>query len=244
VAGNVRVGNTVNMLTNWQSIEYTTSQNFDRRAFDAVNAILVVPGAIGAFRKTAMEDIDGFTTDTLAEDCDLTLRMLRAGYVIRSCNEALALTEAPETLNMFLKQRSRWTFGMMQSFWKHRDLLFVSKKLNISWIALPNLLIFNFIIPFFSPIVDILFIAGLFTYDAPEYIFFYLLYYVIDCIIAAMAYKFDKQKFTVKTALYLFVQRFIYRQLLFYVLYKSYKKAIKGELVGWGVLKRTGNVKD
>jgi peptidoglycan-N-acetylglucosamine deacetylase len=244
VAGNVRVGNTVNMLTNWQSIEYTTSQNFDRRAFDAVNAILVVPGAIGAFRKTAMEDIDGFTTDTLAEDCDLTLRLLRAGYVIRSCNKALALTEAPETLNMFLKQRSRWTFGMMQSFWKHRDLLFISKKLNISWIALPNLLIFNFIIPFFSPIVDILFIAGLFTYDAPEYIFFYLLYYVIDCIIAAMAYKFDKQKFTLKTALYLFVQRFIYRQLLFYVLYKSYKKALKGELVSWGVLKRTGNVKD
>lgn len=244
VAGNVRVGNTVNMLTNWQSIEYTTSQNFDRRAFDVVNAILVVPGAIGAFRKTAMEDIDGFTTDTLAEDCDLTLRLLRAGYVIRSCNEALALTEAPETLNMFLKQRSRWTFGMMQSFWKHRDLLFISKKLNISWIALPNLLIFNFIIPFFSPIVDILFIAGLFTYDAPEYIFFYLLYYVIDCIIAGMAYKFDKQKFTLKTALYLFVQRFIYRQLLFYVLYKSYKKAIKGELVSWGVLKRTGNVKD
>jgi cellulose synthase/poly-beta-1,6-N-acetylglucosamine synthase-like glycosyltransferase len=242
VAGNVRVGNTLNMLTNWQSIEYITSQNFDRRAFDAVNAILVVPGAIGAFRKTVMKEIDGFTTDTLAEDCDLTLRILRAGYQIRSCNEALALTEAPETLNMFLKQRSRWTFGMMQSFWKHRDLLFVSRKLNLSWIALPNLLIFNFIIPIFSPIVDILFIAGLFTYDAPQYIFFYLLYYVIDCIISFMAYKFDKQKFTIKTAAYLFVQRFIYRQLLFYVLFKSYKKAIKGELVSWGVLKRTGNV--
>ena len=244
VAGNVRVGNTLNMLTNWQSIEYTTSQNFDRRAFDAVNAILVVPGAIGAFRKTAMEEVDGFTTDTLAEDCDLTLRLLRAGYRIRSCNESLALTEAPETLNMFLKQRSRWTFGMMQSFWKHRDLLFVSKKLNLSWIALPNLLIFNFIIPFFSPIVDILFVAGLFTYAAPEYISFYLFYYIIDCIIAFMAYRFDKQKFTIKTALFLFVQRFVYRQLLFYVLFKSYKKAIKGELVSWGVLKRTGNVSD
>jgi peptidoglycan-N-acetylglucosamine deacetylase len=242
VAGNVRVGNTLNMLTYWQSIEYTTSQNFDRRAFDAVNAILVVPGAIGAFRKTAMEEVDGFTTDTLAEDCDLTLRLLRAGYRIRSCNESLALTEAPETLNMFLKQRSRWTFGMMQSFWKHRDLLFVSKKLNLSWIALPNLLIFNFIIPFFSPIVDILFIIGLFTYDAPQYVFFYLMYYVIDCIISFMAYRFDKQKFTLKTALLLFVQRFVYRQLLFYVLFKSYKKAIKGELVSWGVLKRTGNV--
>jgi len=244
VAGNVRVGNTLNTLTNWQSIEYITSQNFDRRAYDSVNAILVVPGAIGAFRKTAMKEIDGFTTDTLAEDCDLTLRMLRAGYVIRTCNEALALTEAPETLNMFMKQRSRWTFGMMQSFWKHRDLLFSFKKPNIGLVALPNLLIFNFLIPLFSPLVDILFIAGLFTHDAEQYIFFYLLYYFMDCLIASMAYYFDHQKFDLKKAMYLFVQRFIYRQLLFVVLLKAYLRAIKGELVIWGVLKRTGNVSE
>jgi len=244
VAGNVKVGNTLNMLTIWQSIEYTTSQNFDRRAYDAVNAILVVPGAIGAFRKTAMVAIDGFTTDTLAEDCDLTLRMLRAGYVIRTCNDALALTEAPETLKMFLKQRTRWTFGMMQSFWKHRDLLFSFKKANIGWVALPNLLIFNFIIPVFSPLVDILFIVGLFTHDSAQYVFFYMLYYLIDCLIASLAYHYDHQKFNLKKALYLFVQRFIYRQLLFFVLVKAYNKAIKGELVSWGVIKRTGNVKD
>jgi len=234
----------VNMLTHWQSIEYTTSQNFDRRAYDTVNAILVVPGAIGAFRKTAMEKIEGFTTDTLAEDCDLTLRMLRAGYKIRSCNGALALTEAPETLNMFMKQRSRWTFGMMQSFWKHRDLLFSFRKANIGLMALPNLLIFNFLIPILSPLVDILFIAGLFTHDAEQYIFFYLLYYLIDCMISALAYHYDHQKFTIKKALYLFVQRFVYRQLLFIVLFRAYKKAIKGELVSWGVLKRTGNVSE
>ena len=244
VAGNVRVGNTVNMLTHWQSIEYTTSQNFDRRAYDAVNAILVVPGAIGAFRKSAMTEVEGFTTDTLAEDCDLTLRMLRAGYKIRTCNEALALTEAPETLNMFMKQRSRWTFGMMQSFWKHRDLLFSFRKPNIGLMALPNLLIFNFLIPILSPLVDILFIAGLFTHDAEQYIFFYLLYYFIDCLIASLAYHYDHQKFTLRKALYLFVQRFVYRQLLFVVLFKAYIKAIKGELVSWGVLKRTGNVSE
>ncbi|HJV77754.1 MAG TPA: glycosyltransferase [Paludibacter sp.] len=244
VAGNVRVGNTLNMITNWQSIEYTTSQNFDRRAYDAVNAVLVVPGAIGAFRKTAMQEIEGFTTDTLAEDCDLTLRMLRAGYKIRTCNDALALTEAPETLNMFMKQRSRWTFGMMQSFWKHRDLLFSFKKPNIGLMALPNLLIFNFLIPILSPLVDILFIAGLFTHDAEQYIFFYLLYYFVDCLIASLAYHYDHQKFTLKKALYLFVQRFVYRQLLFVVLFKAYLRAIKGELVSWGVLKRTGNVSE
>jgi len=244
VAGNVRVGNTLNALTNWQSIEYTTSQNFDRRAYDYINSILVVPGAIGAFRKTAMEEVDGFTTDTLAEDCDLTLRLLRADYVIRTSNDAVALTEAPESLNMFVKQRTRWTFGMMQSFWKHRDLLFNVKKKNIGLVVLPNLLIFNFLIPVFSPIVDILFIAGLFTYNAGEYTFIYLLYYFIDCIISSYAFHLDHKKFTIKTAALLFVQRFVYRQILFVVLAKAYKKVIKGELVSWGILKRTGNVTD
>lgn len=244
VAGNVRVGNKVNMLTNWQSIEYTTSQNFDRRAFDYVNAILVVPGAIGAFRREAIFASQGFTTDTLAEDCDLTLRILRCGYSIRSCNEALALTEAPESLNMFIKQRFRWSFGMMQSLWKHRDMLFSFKKPNIGWVALPNLLIFNFIIPFFSPVVDIMFIAGLFTSHALLYTIFYLIYYVVDCIISSLAYKYDRQKFGLKQIGYLFVQRFIYRQLLFFVLLKAYLKAIKGEMATWGVLKRTGNVKN
>jgi peptidoglycan-N-acetylglucosamine deacetylase len=243
VAGNVKVGNTLNALTNWQSIEYITSQNFDRRAFDTVNAILVVPGAIGAFRKNVIEEINGFKSDTLAEDCDLTLRILRAGYIIKTSNEAIALTEAPETLNMFMKQRLRWTFGMMQSFWKHRDLLFSLKKTNIGWAVLPNLLLFNFLIPLFSPLVDIMFIVGVFTYNAQQYILFYLLYYLVDCIISMMAYKFDNQKFTFKTAIYLFIQRFIYRQLLFFVLYRAYKRAIKGELISWGVLKRTGNVK-
>jgi peptidoglycan-N-acetylglucosamine deacetylase len=243
VAGSVRVGNTLNLLTNWQSIEYITSQNFDRRAFDFVNAILVIPGAIGAFRKSAIDEIGAFTTDTLAEDCDLTLRLLCAGYIVRTCNEAMALTEAPEDRPMFLKQRFRWSFGMMQSFWKHRDLLFSFKKINIGWIVLPNLLIYNFIIPLFSPVVDIMFIAGLFTKHAGEYLFFYVLYFVVDCIISSLAYRYDNQNFDIKTALYLFIQRFIYRQLLFFVLLKAYLKAMKGELASWGVLKRTGNVK-
>lgn len=244
VAGNVKVGNTLNFLTNWQSIEYTTSQNFDRRAYDYVNAILVVPGAIGAFRKTVIQEINGFSTDTLAEDCDLTLRILRAGYIVKSSNDALAMTEAPETVKMFLKQRFRWSFGMMQSFWKHRDLLFNRKKWNLGWVVLPNLLVFNFLIPIFSPIVDILFIAGLFTHNADIYAFLYLLYYLLDCLIASLAYHYDHEKFTLRKALYLFVQRFVYRQLLFWVLLKAYLRAIKGEMALWGTQKRTGNVKN
>jgi cellulose synthase/poly-beta-1,6-N-acetylglucosamine synthase-like glycosyltransferase len=107
VAGNVKVGNEINMITKWQSIEYITSQNFDRRAFGYLNCITVIPGAIGAFRRKAVIESGGFTTDTLAEDCDLTMRLHKAGYIIANCNDALSYTEAPETIGQFLKQRFR-----------------------------------------------------------------------------------------------------------------------------------------
>ena len=113
VAGNVKVGNQRNMLTFWQAIEYTTSQNFDRMAYANINAITVVPGAIGAFKKSAINDAGGLTTDTLAEDCDLTIRILKAGYVIENENNAVAMTEAPEKVKQFVKQRTRWCFGIM-----------------------------------------------------------------------------------------------------------------------------------
>jgi hypothetical protein len=86
-------------------------------------------------------------------------------------------------------------------------------------------------------------IVALFTANAPEVIISYFAFFIVDCIIASLAFRYDGQNFTIKTAGYLFVQRIVYRQFLFYVLIKSYIKALKGELASWGVLKRTGNVK-
>lgn len=136
VAGNVKVGNQTNLLTKWQAIEYITSQNFDRLAYANINAITVVPGAIGAFKKKAIEDAGGFTTDTLAEDCDLTIRILKAGYKIGHENKAIAMTEAPEKTMQFIKQRTRWTFGVMQTFWKHKECLFSKKQKGLGmWLC-------------------------------------------------------------------------------------------------------------
>lgn len=242
VAGNVKVGNRKNLLTRWQSIEYITSQNFDRRAFDGLNAIMVVPGAIGAFRRDAVQKVGMFTTDTLAEDCDLTLRLLRAGFKIRTCNEAYAYTEVPETLNMLVKQRFRWTFGIMQTFWKHHDVMFVRKNPNLGWIALPNMLLFQLILPVLSPLVDLTLLVSFFMPKGEILIALYFGYYFLDLVISALAFRFDGEKLTMRIAFNLFLQRILYRQVLWYVLVKGYLRAIKGELALWGILKRTGNV--
>ena len=163
VAGNVKVGNQVNLLTKWQAIEYISSQNFDRKAFAYLNAITVVPGAIGAFRKKAIEEAGGFTTDTLAEDCDLTIRILRCGYIVENDNTAIAMTEAPETLKQFFKQRFRWSYGVMQTFWKNRDALLNWRYRWLGYAALPNILIFQYIIPFVIPLADFFMVVGLLT---------------------------------------------------------------------------------
>ena len=242
VAGNVKVGNRKNLLTRWQSIEYITSQNFDRRAFEALNAIMVVPGAIGAFKREAVQEVGMFTTDTLAEDCDLTLRLLEAGYKIRTCNDALAFTEVPESLHMLLKQRFRWTFGIMQSFWKHRGNLFVRRNPNLGWVVLPNMLVFQLILPLLSPLVDLTLIFSLFMPKGGIIALLYFGYYFLDLCISMLAFRFDGEKFTIREVGNLFLQRIIYRQFLWYVLVKGYLRAMKGELAAWGFLKRTGSV--
>ena len=241
VAGNVKVGNEVNLLTRWQSIEYITSQNFDRKAFSYINAITVVPGAIGAFRKKAIEAAGGFTTDTFAEDCDLTIRILRCGYIIRNENNAIALTEAPETVKMFLKQRFRWTFGVMQAFWKNRDALFNSDYKYLGWVALPNILIFQVLIPMLAPFADVFMIIGLLTGNADKIVESYAVFMVVDAAVAVIAFAFGREP--PLKLLWLIPQRLIYRWLMLYVLFKAIRRAIKGELQSWGVLKRTGNVK-
>ena len=247
IAGNVKVGNEINMITRWQSIEYITSQNFDRRAFDLLNCITVVPGAIGAFKKEAIKKVGIFTTDTLAEDCDLTMRLLRNGYTIQNCNQAISYTEAPETMRQFLKQRFRWSFGVMQCFWKHRDALFNKKFKNYGMIALPNILVYQMILSFLAPLADIILVTsllaagfGIVEASVSNIIFYYFIFTLVDVAGAALAFAFEKQDY--KKLIWLIPQRLIYRQLMYYILIKSFNKAIKGELQGWGVLKRTGNV--
>lgn len=248
VAGNVKVGNEVNLITRWQSIEYITSQNFDRRAFELLNCITVIPGAIGVFRKEAIIKAGYFTTDTLAEDCDLTMRLHRCGYKIANCNSAISYTEAPETMKQFLKQRFRWSFGVMQSFWKHRDAIFNPSYKNFGMIALPNILIFQILLPFLAPLADLILVLsllaagfGIIQSDISNIIFYYFIFTLVDVAGAAIAFAFEKEDY--KKLLWMIPQRLVYRQLMYYILIKSFNRALKGELQGWGILKRTGNVK-
>ena len=118
VAGNAKVGNRVNLWTRWQALEYITSQNFERRALDLFDVVMVVPGAIGAWRTQPVRDGGAYHSNTVAEDADLTMNLLEQGYSVIYEDRALAFTEAPVNADGLMRQRFRWSFGILQAIFK------------------------------------------------------------------------------------------------------------------------------
>jgi cellulose synthase/poly-beta-1,6-N-acetylglucosamine synthase-like glycosyltransferase/peptidoglycan/xylan/chitin deacetylase (PgdA/CDA1 family)/spore germination protein YaaH len=259
VAGNVKVGNRVNLLTRWQSLEYITSQNLDRLAYSLGDAITVVPGAIGAWRRRALSDAGGYVADTHAEDMDLSWRLHRTGWAIRTETGALAHTEAPETLGAFFKQRFRWIFGTLQCLWKHRGAL--GRGGWFGWVVLPSLWIFNVGFQLIAPLVDLQVLIAIATaaygwvqehfhhddwqpnFVSAEFLGVtvgsFVLFFVIDFAAALLALRFDREP--LGTARGLFWQRFAYRQMMYFVLFRALTKVMFGTRMRWGKLARTGS---
>jgi cellulose synthase/poly-beta-1,6-N-acetylglucosamine synthase-like glycosyltransferase/spore germination protein YaaH/peptidoglycan/xylan/chitin deacetylase (PgdA/CDA1 family)/uncharacterized protein (DUF2062 family) len=240
VSGNVKVGNKGNLLTKWQHIEYVTGFNLERRAFAALNCITVVPGAIGAWRKKAVEEAGYFKEDTLAEDTDITLTLLRNGKKIEFEEKAYAFTEVPEDIKSLAKQRYRWVYGTLQCLWKHRGALFNKKHKSLGYIGLPNMWLFQYIYQTISPIADILFIMALFSQHPGKAAIGFILFYLLDFVTSLYAFRLENE--SPKPLGSLFLQRLLYKQLMTYVVIKSIFSAIKGVTVGWNKLKRNGNV--
>lgn len=241
VSGNIKVGNMRNLLTIWQYVEYVTGFNLEKRAFAMLNCVTVVPGALGAWRKQVFEKIGYFTADTLAEDTDMSLRILREGYKIAIDEQAYAYTEAPENSRDFLKQRYRWNFGTLQCFWKHKKAFGGIKHKSLGFIALPNMLLFQFLFPLFAPFLDLLFVLGLFSGNIKESLLFYAIYLLTDFFICLFAFRLEK--LSLKPLIPLFLQRIIYRYMLLWISWKSLFAALKGTRVSWDKLKRSGNLK-
>jgi cellulose synthase/poly-beta-1,6-N-acetylglucosamine synthase-like glycosyltransferase/peptidoglycan/xylan/chitin deacetylase (PgdA/CDA1 family)/spore germination protein YaaH len=259
IAGNAKVGNRVNLWTRWQALEYITSQNFERRALNTMGAVSVVPGAIGAWRVSAVKQAGGYHTDTVAEDADLTMALLRLGYRVEYEDQALAYTEAPTSANGLMRQRFRWSFGILQALWKHSGVF--ARKGVLGFIALPNILIFQILLPLVSPFIDLMFVVGVAWYFVqksfhPEstdpasfqrLVTFFLAFLVIDFLASAIAFALERRRPDAREDVWLlsqvWLQRFAYRQLFSLVLLKTLKRAAEGEKFAWDKLERTAAVK-
>jgi cellulose synthase/poly-beta-1,6-N-acetylglucosamine synthase-like glycosyltransferase len=255
VAGNAKVGNRINVITRWQALEYVTSQNLERRTLAALGCITVVPGAIGAWRREALDKLGGFPVDTLAEDQDLTIAFQKAGYTVLYDSSAIAWTEAPDTIKGLTKQRFRWAFGTLQCLWKHRDVMLQPRYGMLGLIAMPQTWLFQFLLTVIAPLVDVAFIwqlaiSGLKLFEHQdqfdpgalrEICLYYLAFLVVDLGSAALAMAMERRE---RWSLlpWLVLQRFGYRQLMYFIVIKAILTAAVGPFVGWGKLERKSTV--
>ena len=255
VAGNAKVGNRINIVTRWQAVEYVTAQNLERRALSRFDAITVVPGAVGAWRRSALDSVGGYPHDTLAEDQDLTIAIQRYGWKVRYDIDAVAWTEAPESFGALAKQRFRWAFGTLQCLWKHRRILVDRKPAGLALVGIPQAWLFQIGFALISPLIDLaLGISIVSTFlrvqqhgwaqtqsDVLRMGIYWIAFTAIDAVCGWIAYRLEGREKRFPLFL-LLAQRFVYRQIMYSVVVRAVTAAIRGPWVGWGKLERSGRV--
>ncbi|MBE9395668.1 glycosyltransferase family 2 protein [Pontibacterium sp. N1Y112] len=181
VAGSVYVSNRINTLTRLQALEYIEGLNMARNGQAFFKLVSIIPGPIGVFRKTALQEVGGYDSDTFAEDADLTLKLIAAGYRIDFEPEAFAYTEAPDSLLDLLKQRYRWTRGILQSLAKHKSMmLHVMRRPKIS-LVLWYMFFESILWPFMDVLGALFFIYVSYTSGTSAFIFYWwLLFTLLD----------------------------------------------------------------
>jgi cellulose synthase/poly-beta-1,6-N-acetylglucosamine synthase-like glycosyltransferase/spore germination protein YaaH/peptidoglycan/xylan/chitin deacetylase (PgdA/CDA1 family) len=258
MAGNAKVGNRVNLWTRWQALEYITSQNFERRALNLFHVVTVVPGAIGAWRTAAVRQAGGYPLNTVAEDADLTMNLLEQGLRVEYEDRSLAFTEAPVNAKGLMRQRFRWSFGILQAVWKHKAAFVRNKAMGL--FALPNIVIFQMFLPMVSPFIDLMFLAGVVNFLVDRHfhpeaasaatleklVVYFVGFLVIDFITSSIAFSLERHHPANKgdgwLLFHIWLQRFAYRQLFSLVLFKTVKRAIDGKPFNWDKLERTAKM--
>lgn len=242
VAGNVKVLNRRKLFTDLQALEYIEGLNFARAAQSFLKLVNIIPGPIGLFRRKAIEDAGYYSSDTYAEDADLTLKILANNWKIYYEPRAISYTEAPETLHQLLKQRYRWTRGILQAIRKHRVLL-VNPTINfgdtfVLWSMFYEALIW----PAMNIISNVFFIFVALAYGFSSLIFFWWAgLAILDLTTALYCVAVENEE--VRLVPYALVYR------MFFILTIDICKAMStveeflGFDMNWGKLERVGLVK-
>ncbi|MFB7652011.1 MULTISPECIES: bifunctional polysaccharide deacetylase/glycosyltransferase family 2 protein [unclassified Streptomyces] len=241
VAGNAKVGNRRTLIGAWQHIEYVMGFNLDRRMYDLLRCMPTIPGAIGAFRRAAVEGAGGMSDDTLAEDTDITIALHRAGWRVVYQEHARAWTEAPGSLRQLWSQRYRWSYGTMQALWKHRrSLTDRGPSGRFGRVGMPLVVLFQVVTPLFAPLIDVFTVYSMVFVDFRAALLAWLTVLGVQLVCAAYAFRLDREQY--RYLLMMPLQQLAYRQMMYLVLIHSCVTALTGGRLRWQKLKRTGEV--
>jgi cellulose synthase/poly-beta-1,6-N-acetylglucosamine synthase-like glycosyltransferase/peptidoglycan/xylan/chitin deacetylase (PgdA/CDA1 family) len=239
VSGNTKVGNRRGFLGGWQHLEYVMGFNLDRRLFDLLGTIPTVPGAIGAFRRAALAAAGGVSTDTLAEDTDLTMALCRSPWRVVYAPDAIAWTEAPSSLRQLWRQRYRWSYGTMQAMWKHRRAIIDNGPSGrFGRYCLTYLTIFHVLLPLIAPVVDVFSVYGLVFLNPVKVTLFWLTFVLLQALAGGYALRLDGER--LRPLCMLPLQQVVYRQLMYLVTIQSVITALIGTRQRWQAISRAG----
>ena len=183
VAGNVKVMNRNSFWTIFQALEYVEGLNLTRTAQSFLKLVNIVPGPVGLFRKSAIKEVGWYSSDTFAEDCDLTLKLLRNGWKIVYEPRSISWTEAPNTMFSLIKQRYRWTRGILQAIRKNRQEKWSSFG---AWVFMWLVIFEAFIWPFVNVAVTFYFVMVSFGFGISYYLLFWWITLALLDVVTAL----------------------------------------------------------
>jgi poly-beta-1,6-N-acetyl-D-glucosamine synthase len=237
VAGNVKVENRGRIVTRLQALEYIEGLNMPRRAQGFIAAVNIVPGPVGMFRREALEEVGGYDTDTFAEDADLTLKMMAAGWRVEYEDQAIAWSEAPESWRDLTQQRYRWTRGILQALRKRKGIFLRPFPDFPLWISTVQLGFEALVWPVMNVFAHLFFAIVAVLFGAGELILYWMvLLTLLDLVAALVTVSMEEESLTLVPMAVIY--RFVF--ILFLDVVKMF--ATMEELfrldMGWGKLER------
>jgi len=243
VAGNVKVVNRINLWTKLQALEYIEGLNMARRAQAFAGVVNIIPGPIGIFRRDVLTRVGGYDTDTFAEDADLTLKILTAGWHVVYEDRAIAWTEAPEDFNGLLKQRYRWTRGILQALRKRASWLIAPQPgVGIGvWLSLVAMFFEAIIWPVFNIVGNLLFAFAALGSGAADYVaWWWVLLTLLD--VAAALHTIAMEEEDLSLVPYALLYRLFFVAMIDVVKLFATTEEFLNVRMSWGKLERVGRI--
>ncbi|MFQ5440473.1 MAG: glycosyltransferase [Nitrosopumilaceae archaeon] len=238
VAGNVKVRNRVNWITKCQALEHIAGINIVRRAFDEFRSVTIVPGALGAFRKGLVSGSNAYGHETIVEDFDQTIKLLKTGLVTQGSVKSVAYTEAPSTFKDYVKQRKRWFRGNIQVLKRHSDAFTNPRYGNLQKLAIPFLFLGMIITPIIGFVSMTNVVFGVLMGDVIWVLEVVAIFVVVHVLMTALAIRIDNEN--TKLLVYSPFLLFGYKQIVDFLLLRALFEQVTGRKAKWTSAKRTG----
>ena len=241
VAGNVKVVNRNNIWTRLQALEYIEGLNLARRAQGFLRIVNIIPGPIGVFRRDVLSSVGGYDSDTFAEDADLTLKLVTAGWHVVYEERAIAWTESPEIFVDLIRQRYRWTRGILQALRKRASVLSSPRGQIVTWISVASMFFEAVLWPTVNILGGLMFTIAALSAGVTSGIFYWwMLLTMLD--VAAALYTVVTEEEDLALVPYAVVYRFLFITMIDVAkLFATIEEAANVNMT-WGKLARAGRI--